>query len=241
MRLPKSAALLAATAIAGAPLHAAITLPYTEDFSTGSEGLNMTPVNGSLDFNGFTYSVDGSGGVAIFDVAGFLAPSSLGNFSGLGVIGDWQWSGTTTHNAHTFTVASDGNTPFALTSLDWATGNGGPPTVYTITGFRGLSEVARVEDVDLTLAMIYSASTGSEIIATDIGPGDGSAYGLNLTFSGADWGNIDRFVFSATGNDIVVALDNIQFSPAVPEPSAAALLVGTGALAFGIRRRPRQS
>ncbi|GAA5481395.1 PEP-CTERM sorting domain-containing protein [Haloferula sargassicola] len=237
MKIPKPAALFAVTAIVASSAQGALTFPYTEDFSSGSEGMNMSPLSDSLAFNGFTYSVDGTGGVAIFDVAGFLAPSSLGNFDGLGVIGDWQWSGTTTHNVHTFSVSSDGNTTFALTSLDWATGNAGPPTLYTITGYNGLIEVARVENVDLMFAGTYGASTGSEIVATDIGPGDGSAYGLNLAFSGSDWGNIDRFEFTATGNDIVVALDNIEFSAAVPEPSAAILVLGAGALGLGFRRR----
>ena len=134
---------------------------------------------------------------------------------------------------------SSDSTTFSLEALDWATGNGGPPTEYTSTGFRGASQVAQIASIDITAGGTYGLGTGSEIVATDIGPGDDTAYGLNLVFTGEEWGNIDRIVFSATGNDIMVAMDNIQLSPAVPEPSAAALLVGAGVLGLGLRRRNR--
>lgn len=241
MKTTKQIAFLAISLFSVSALHGATTLPHLEDFSTGSEGFNMTPLSGSLNFNNFTYSVDGTGGVALFDVTSFLGIASLANFDGLGVIGDWQWSGAPTHNVHSFAVTSNDNAAFALTSLDWATGNGGPPTIYTITGFKGLSQVAQVADIDLKAANIYGLATGSEIVATDLGPGDDSGYGLHLAFSGADWSNIDRFVFSATGNDILVALDNIQFSPAsIPEPSSCALLIGAGVWVLGTRRRTHQ-
>jgi hypothetical protein len=240
MKTAKRTAILAAALIAGSTLQGALILPYTEDFSSGTNELNMTPLSGSLNFNNFTYSIDGTGGVALFDVDTFLGLTTLENFSGLGVIGEWHWTGDTTYNAHTFTVESDDDIAFALTSLDWATGNGGPPTIYTITGFQGLMQVAQIVDIDLTLAGTYGSGTDSEIIATNIGPTDGSGYALHLDFSGVDWGNIDRFVFSATGNDILVALDNIEFSQAIPEPSTAALLIGAGTLLFGLSRRTRR-
>lgn len=219
------------------------SLPYFEDFSSGSDGLNSDTVNvsGSLTFNNFTYSVDGSGGVALFDVFNFFGDVTIANISGLAVLGDYQWSGDTTNNVQTFTVASSDNSAFALTSLDFATGDGGVPTVFTITGYRGGSQVAQAMNVDLSLDGIYGASTGSEISTTDIAPDEPTMSGLHVVFSGSDWSNIDRFTFTADGNDILVILDNIQFAPAsvIPEPAAAAFILGFGALALALRRRPR--
>jgi hypothetical protein len=240
MKARLSGSLLAAILlVVAAPCGATITFPFIEDFSSGQSELNMDPVNGSLTFNNFTYSVDGSGGVALFDVIGFLGPVVPTGFSGLAVFGDWQWTGDSTHSVQTFTVASSDNSPFALTSLDWMTGDGGPPTVFTITGYRGVTPVAQVVGIDLEVADIYGASTSSEIIATDIGA---DPYpGLHLVFSGSDWSNIDRFDFTASGNDIMVILDNIHFSEpdVVPEPAASAFLLGAGALILGFRRRMR--
>jgi hypothetical protein len=227
-------------AISSAHADPVLTLPYTEDFSNGSEGFNASTINQTLDFNNITYSVDGSGGVAIFDVVNFLG-AALDNFSGLGVIGDYQWTGDTTHDVHNFTLATSGGAAFALNSLDWATGNEGPPTVYTITGYLGATQMAQVTDVDIAGASTtYNVLTGSEISATDIGPGDDSGYGQHLVFTGADWGNIDRLVFTATGNDIVVALDNIQLTAPIPEPSTSTLLAGAAILYSGIALRRRK-
>ncbi|MBS0631190.1 MAG: hypothetical protein JSS11_04695 [Verrucomicrobia bacterium] len=242
MQLCRTAALVAIICWFGAVAQASIGLPFTEDFSSGSEGYNSTPASGSLSFNGFDYSVDGNGVIALYNVNPFIGPSTpFANIDGLGVIGDYTWTGDTSNNVHTFTVASGNGSAFALSSLDWATGNGGPPTIYTITGYRGLTQVAQIADIDLEAAGTYGSATSSEIFATDIGPGDGSAYGLNLVFSGSDWTNIDRFVFSATGNDILVVLDNIQYAPAaIPEPSVAAFAVGLAVLAVAGHRRFRR-
>lgn len=239
MQLPRNAAIFALICWFGSVAQATLVLPYTEDFSSGSEGYNASPASGSLSFNGFDYSVDGDGAIALFNVDPFIGPSTaFANISGLGVIGDYNWTGDTSNNVHTFTVASGDGSAFALSSLDWATGNGGPPTIFTLTGYRGLTQVAQVANIDLATAGTYGSATSSEIFATDIGPGDGSAYGLNLVLSGSDWTNIDRFVFSATGNDVLVVLDNIQYAPAaIPEPSVAALVVGIAALAVVGRRR----
>jgi hypothetical protein len=223
----------------GPSLHAAITLPFSENFSSGTEGLNADPLSPSLEFRNFVYSVDGTGGVALYNTANFLG-ISLDNFSGLGVIGDWQWSGATTHNVHNFTVASNDSSRFALTYLDWATGNGGPPTLYTITAYRGATQVAQLANINITTAGTYGSGSANEIVTTGIGPGDDSGYGLGVSFTGNNWKNIDRFVFSATGNDILVALDNIQLTTPIPEPSGISLLACGMAFATMRRRRSAQ-
>lgn len=221
---------------ATATLRGAIISPFTEDFSSGTNELNMSPFSSSLEFNNIIYTVDGDGGVALFNTQTFLG-AALENFSGLGVIGDWTWTGSTENNVHNFTVALSDASAFALTGFDWATGNSGPPTEYTISGYLGSDLIAQIVTIDLTVEGTYAVGTANEILATDIGPGDDSGYGLNLSFAGSNWKNIDRFVFTASGNDIVVALDNIQLAAAIPETSTALLLTGGVLLASTRRRR----
>lgn len=196
----------------------------------------MDPHSGSLSFNNFTYSVDGSGGVALFDSVAFLGPADLGTISGLAIFGDWNWTGTDAHNVKTFTVESNDNSTFALSALDFMTGDGGAPTVFTITGYRGGDQVAEIVGLDLMFDGTYGAITNDEIIGTYL---VGEPYfGLRLVFSGSNWSNIDRFTFVADGIDILVILDNIQFSPAIiPEPATSAFLFGFGALGLVVLRR----
>lgn len=234
---PLLAVLLLAIA---APCGLAQSLPYLEDFSSGVDGLNSDAVNSSLSFNNFTYSVDGDGGVALFDSVGFLGPADLGTISGLAIFGDWNWTGTDAHNVQMFTVASNDNSTFALSALDFMTGDGGAPTVFTITGYRGEDQVAQIVDLNLMFDGTYGAMTNHEIIGTYL---VGEPYfGLHLVFSGSNWSNIDRFTFVADGIDILVILDNIQFSPAsvIPEPATSAVLLGFGTLGLvALRRRTR--
>lgn len=229
---------LAFAAVLTAKLSAQVVLPYTETFSSGSEGYNSSPNSGSMSFNNFTYSVDGTGGVGIFDLAGFLG-GSFSNISGLGVIGDHNWSGTTARNVHNFTFASEGAVPFQLQAMDWVSSNGGPPSVFTVTGFRGLTQVAQVTGFDLstTSSTTYGSGTANEFTATNIGPG-GGIFGQHLAFSGGGWGAVDRIVLTATGNDILVGLDNIQMGiAAVPEPSHYAAISGLGLACWTLVRR----
>lgn len=137
------------------------------------------------------------------------------------------------HNVQTFTVASSGSSTFALNSLDWATSNEDIPTVFTIIGYRGGSEIVRVEGVDIASGGTYGAFTDSELTATNLVPGhEETILGMHLAFSGSGWGNIDSFSFEGTGNDIFVILDNIQFSvpSVIPEPGDAALILGSARL-----------
>lgn len=214
----------------------AITLPHFEDFSSGVHDPNVAVVN-SVEFNGFTYSVDGVGGVAAFDATYFLgADHGLPNLSGLILIGDWQWTGSTANGVQTFAIASTDQTAFALTSLDFATGDGGPPTVYTLTGYRAGQQVAQVAAINLSLGAVYGAGTAHEIAASSFATETSPYEGLHLDFTGTAWGNIDRIEFHAEGNDILVIVDNIHFSTAVPEPSVALWSV-LGAVAWAGRRR----
>jgi hypothetical protein len=221
---------------------AQVVLPYTETFSDGTEGQNASPVSGSLDFNNFTYSVDGTGGVALYDLASFLG-ASYGNISGLGVLGDHQWSGTTTHHVHTFSFASDGGINFNLQAFDFVTSNAGPPHIYTVTGYQGATQVAQITGLDLSLTSTttYGTGTANQLTTSNIGPG-GDIYGQHVAFSGSGWGTVNRIVLSSTGNDILVGLDNIQMGIAlVPEPAHYAGFAAFGLVGWALARRIRRN
>lgn len=208
-----------------------------EDFATGSAGLNASAHTGSFSFNDITYSVDGAGEIGIFNMTDFMA-STYSSVSGLGIIGDYQWHGDTTSNVHNFTMFSNGGVKFRLASVDAITGNGGPPTVFTITAYSGATQMAQVTDVDLaTLAATgYASLTNNAVSANYIGPGDEPAtgFGQHLVFSGIGWQSVDKIVFTSTGNDLLLGLDNIQFANPIPEPSAMLLSVLGVAGALGV-------
>lgn len=198
-------------------LYSQCSFPFTENFSSGTAGQNESPRANSLAFNCLTYEVNGNGGIALEDVP-WMGFTGLQNFSGLMVVGDWQWFGDATNGVSSFTMRATNNTnDFKLNALDWAVPNGGPPTVFTITGYNNGTQTAQVTGVNVanTVAAIYGAGTTNETSATYIGPGDGSGDALHLVFSGTGWQNIDAIVFSSTGNDITMALDNISLSPPV--------------------------
>lgn len=205
--------------LSSAAVYGQCTFPLTENFSSGVAGQNESPRANTFAFNCLTYEVNGNGGIALEDIP-WMGFTSLQNFSGLMVVGDWQWLGNTTNGVSSFTMRATNNTnDFKLNALDWAVPNGGPPTVFTIAGYNNGTQIAQVTGVNVanTVAASYGTGTVNEINATYIGPGDGSGDALHLVFAGTGWQNIDAIVFSSTGNDITMALDNISLSPAVTE------------------------
>jgi hypothetical protein len=225
-----SSLLIAATATASA----AFTTPHFESFSGATETLEASATH-SITHNGITYSVDGNGRMGFFNLAEYLA-ADFENLAGLGILGDFSWTGNTTNNVHNFTLSTSEGTPFRLASLDAVTGNSGPPTVFTITAYKGNEPTAQVTNLDLATlaATFYAPLTSNSVESVDIGPKDGSGFGQSLVFTGSGWQSVDRIVFTTTGNDLLLGLDNIQFANPIPEPSALMIsafgLLGTLAL-----------
>ncbi|RYD47253.1 MAG: PEP-CTERM sorting domain-containing protein [Verrucomicrobiaceae bacterium] len=225
----------AAFAILSSSAQAVLVTPYTEDFS-GATASELSSSTNSLTYNDITYSVDGTGKIGIFDLPGFLG-NTFDAINGLGILGDAEWFGDTTNGVHNFTVSSNG-VPFRLASLNAVAGDGGPPTIFTITAFIGAVQTAQVTGVNLATrsATNYAELTDNAVGAVYIGPEDGNGYGQSLTFTGSGWQSVDRIVFTSAGNDMVLGLDDIQFANPVPEPSTLiiSLLGMSGAL---VRRR----
>ncbi|RYD23851.1 MAG: PEP-CTERM sorting domain-containing protein [Verrucomicrobiaceae bacterium] len=231
---------VASASIAALACHtasAALTTPYLENFSDATVTVEANATT-TLTYKDITYSVDGNGKMGVFDLPSFLG-TSYSSISGLGILGDFVWTGATTNNVHDFTMSADGGVKFRLASLDAVTGNSGPPTIFTITAYSGATQTAQITGLDLATltSTTYGALTSNSVDAVNIGPGDDSGYGQSLLFTGSGWQSVDRIVFTTTGNDLLLGLDNIQFANPIPEPSALVIsmlgLIGT----LAIRRR----
>ncbi|PIF89849.1 putative secreted protein (IPTL-CTERM system target) [Acidovorax sp. 62] len=221
-----------------------LTTPTTITFTGAVQG-NTTS---SYDFDGITFTVNGAGQVDINggagpDVASFLA-TTLSGFTGNGIIGDYNWTGSTANSVTSFTLAGNAQTKFKLTSMDIATGNGGPAQIFTVTGYTGGpggTQVAQITGFDISVLTTQNYSPGvNAMTATRIGPSDGSGWGLHLDFTGSKWQYIDTIVFSANAaqNDVLLAFDNIVLdNPVAPSPTAttgaATSITTTGATLNG--------
>ncbi|MFH1500150.1 MAG: hypothetical protein ABII82_20275 [Verrucomicrobiota bacterium] len=124
-----------------------------------------------------------------------------------------------------------------LTGLIDFTGAGVNAAAFTLAGNR----FARVSDI--TVNFLSETST---VLSTQTYTGTGSSSAIGLYFgyeapSSQTIGSISISVTLDSGSEtVVLGLDDVGFFSTIPEPSSAAMLVGSAGLLLASIRRPRR-
>ncbi|MGD8192156.1 beta strand repeat-containing protein [Brevibacillus ginsengisoli] len=171
-------------------------------------------INGSLTFDGMTYSTDATGDQLVVDTIANIAGgfSSLGSGNGLSAI----WAGTNTGTFFQFAAANSADNFKLLSFNAEVMGHiSNNSQSYTLIGYDNNLQKATAT-VNFAFGGTYG--TGNSTVSyTRLSTPDETSTGGNcgtLTFSGSDWDNIDQvkmIVADALPNTILfVAIDDLK-------------------------------